>query len=169
VENIAWMVRVNITGSHLVMLRDFGWRSVPSDQLHSAWFIYWTLKVAMVSVMWSQKTEHSLEPYWHLMAQELSGSFVAATATVYFLCLLTGTVLTFLATISAFSNDVIPKIKILHSCFDTVQHIRWNCFPWRVDPAMHVRLTMNAIMFAHIPLCGKMIHNVGQTARTTCL
>ena len=168
IDNIAWMVRVNITGSHTVMIRDLGWRSVSSDQLHSAWFIYWVMKIALVTVTWANLDPHHRDAYGGFLAQELSGSFVAATATVYFLCLLTGTVLTFLATVFTCSGDVIPQSNVLHSCFDTVQHIRWNCFPWKINPTKHVWLTINAIMFGHIPLCGKMIQNVGHTARRTC-
>ncbi|OWA50043.1 hypothetical protein BV898_14574 [Hypsibius exemplaris] len=168
VQNIAWMVRVNVTGSHTVMIRDFGWRSVPSDQLHSAWCIYWLLKVALISVAWGNVDPVDRDTYWHFMAQELSGSFVAATATVYFCCLLTGTMLTSFAALFACSGDAIPKSNVLHGSFDTVQLIRWSCFPWKLNPAQHVRLTINAVMLGHIPLCGKMIQIVGHTARRTC-
>ena len=49
-SNLAWMFRVNITGSYTIMFRDIGWRSIPSDQLHVSWFFYWIMKTAVVSV-----------------------------------------------------------------------------------------------------------------------
>ncbi|XP_055340913.1 uncharacterized protein LOC129589995 isoform X2 [Paramacrobiotus metropolitanus] len=169
VHNIAWMFRVNITGAYTLMLRDLGWKSIPSDQMHLAWMVYLVLKVTVVSAQWSTSAPVALrEGYGSYVARALSSSFVAATATVYFACLAAGMLLTSVASVLTCSSDVVPKGNFLKGIFDTVQVIRWNSFPWKVKPELQVRLLAHAVMFGQIPLCGKMIKNIGQTVRRKC-
>ena len=113
-------------------------------------------------------TSITKETYYYYIMKELASSFVAATATVYFACLFSGLLLTLIGSMSTCCSEVIPDSNFLKSIFDTVQSIRWNSFPWRVNSELRVRLILHAILFGHIPLCGKMIQNIGQTVRRKC-
>lgn len=163
-KNIGYFCRFNITGSYNIQVRDIGWSAIPGDQVQLAWILYWGIKVLLISVFWTQTPN---EGYLRFLAIELSSNFVAATATVYLLCLLTGFLLASVATVFTSTSDVMACSSVCLGSYDTVQHIRWLSLTSLLCPHNRMNLVFH-VLFAHLPLCGHMIQNIGEAVRRRC-
>ncbi|OQV13931.1 hypothetical protein BV898_11813 [Hypsibius exemplaris] len=166
-KNIGFLIRFNISGSYNYLISDFGWKSVPADQLHVAWIIYWCFKMILIGILYVQLELPELT-FLQFVAAELFGNYVAATATVYLACLVTGFVISAFATIFTFTADIMSCSSVCQSSYDTVQHIRWMALSSLLCPPNHLRVLLHALLYAHLPLCGKMIQNVGEVVRRRC-
>ena len=119
-RNLGFLARFNISGSYNYLIRDFGWKSVPADALHCSWVIYFCLKMVLICILYLQLALPEVT-FAQFVAVELFGNFVAATATVYLACLVTGFVISAFATVFTFTADIMSCSSICQDSYDTVQ------------------------------------------------
>ncbi|GAV09282.1 hypothetical protein RvY_18851 [Ramazzottius varieornatus] len=166
-RNVGFCCRFNLSGSYSFLARDFGWKAVPTDQLHVSWIVYWSMKLILIVILYL-RLETTTMTFQQFVIAELLSNFVAATATVYLACLVTGFLLSAAASFFTYAADVMSCSSVCQGSYDTVQHIRWMALKDGVCPPDQVGLLIDALLYAHLPLCAKLIQNVGEICRRKC-